>query len=120
MKQKNAFSARTCIVVVVVTHEFNMASYFPEVGNLNGSNNDICSDVAGPSISGSGDFFFFFLSFQIDHRSRTFTVLPQLVLPAAIWDLGVTNTTILAFQACYVIMHSKGRRAGKVYYLHIL
>ena len=42
-------------MVVVVTHEFNMASYFPETGNLNGSNADTCSDMAGPSKSGSGD-----------------------------------------------------------------
>ena len=53
----NALAARTCIVVVVVTHESNMASYFPKAGNLNGSNADICSDVAGPSSSGSGDLF---------------------------------------------------------------
>ena len=26
-----------------------MASYFPEAGNLNGSNTDMCSDVAGRS-----------------------------------------------------------------------
>ena len=38
-------------------HEFNMASYFPKARNLNGSIADVmvCSDVAGPSISGSGD-----------------------------------------------------------------
>ena len=44
-------------MVVVVRHEFNMASYFPKAGNLHGSNADMCSDVAGLSISGSGDFF---------------------------------------------------------------
>ena len=38
-----------------------MASYFPEAGNLNGINADMCSDVAGPSSSGSGDL----LNFQI-------------------------------------------------------
>ena len=36
-------------MVVVVTNDFNMASYFLEAGNL------MCSDKAGPSISGSGD-----------------------------------------------------------------
>ena len=46
-----------CSVVVVVTHESNMTSYFPEAGNLNGRNANMCSDVAGPSSSGSGDFF---------------------------------------------------------------
>ena len=44
-------------MVVVVTHEFNMASYFPEARGLNGTNADMCSDVAGSSISGSGDLF---------------------------------------------------------------
>lgn len=33
-------------------HKFNMALYFPEAGNLNGSNADMCSDVAGPLFSG--------------------------------------------------------------------
>ena len=40
---------------VVVTNKSNMASYFSEVGNLNGSNNAMYSDA--------GDLFF---SFQID------------------------------------------------------
>ena len=44
-------------MIVVVTHEFNRASYFPEAGNLNGSDADMCSHVAGPSRSGSGDSF---------------------------------------------------------------
>ena len=55
--QNNAFAARTCIVVVVVTHEFNMLSYVPEKGNLNGSNAAMCFDVTGPSSSGLGDVF---------------------------------------------------------------
>ena len=42
---------------VEFTNELNMASYFPEAGNLNCSNADICSGVAGPSSSGSGDLF---------------------------------------------------------------
>ena len=29
--------------------------FSPETGNLNGSNADMCSDVAGPLSSGSGD-----------------------------------------------------------------
>ena len=57
MTSNNAFAARTCIVLIAVTHEFNMASYFPEAGNLNGSNADMYSDVAGPWIRGSGDLF---------------------------------------------------------------
>ena len=46
-------------MVVVVTHESNMASYFSEAGNLNGRNADMCSDVAGLSSSGSRDLFEF-------------------------------------------------------------
>ena len=62
---KQFFAARTCIVVVVVTHESNMASYFPEAGNLNSGNGDICSDVAGPSYKGSRDLF------ALSDRSKT-------------------------------------------------
>ena len=46
-----------CIVVVVVTHESYIASYFPEAGHLNGKNADMCSNMAGPLHSGSGDLF---------------------------------------------------------------
>ena len=46
---KQCFAARTYIVVVVATNESNMASYFPEARNLNGSNADRCSDGARPS-----------------------------------------------------------------------
>ena len=41
-------------MVVLVTNESNMTSYFPEAGNLNDSNADMCSDVAGPSSIRSG------------------------------------------------------------------
>ena len=41
----------------VVNERIDPASYFPEAGNLIGSNTDMCSDVAGPSSSGSGDLF---------------------------------------------------------------
>ena len=44
-------------MVVVVTYESNMASYFSEAGNFNGSNAYMCSDAAGPSSKGSGDLF---------------------------------------------------------------
>ena len=44
-------------MVVVVTHEFNLASYFPEAGNLNGRNAGMCSDVAGPSSRRSRGLF---------------------------------------------------------------
>ena len=40
---------------VVVTNKSKMASYFPGAGNLNGSDTEICFDVAGPSSSGSGN-----------------------------------------------------------------
>ena len=57
MTSNKVFAARTCIVGIVVTSESSMALYFPEAGNLNGSNVDMCSDVAGLSSSGSGDLF---------------------------------------------------------------
>ena len=57
MTSNNAFAVRTCIVGVVVTNESNMASFFPDAGNLNGSNADMCSDVTGPSSSSSSDLF---------------------------------------------------------------
>ena len=38
-------------------HEFNKALYFLEAGNVNGRNADMYSDVAAPSISGSGNLF---------------------------------------------------------------
>ena len=72
MTPNNAFTALTCSVVVVVTNEFNMASYFPEAGNLNGSNAVMCSNVAGPSSSGSEDLF----DFGSSSRYRTFIISP--------------------------------------------
>ena len=58
-------------MVVVVTHEFNVASYFSEAGNLNGRNAEMCSDGAGPSSRRSVD-----LSFQVGHKLRTCTISP--------------------------------------------
>ena len=40
-----------------VTNESNMASYFPEAVNSDGSYSDTCSDVAAPSSGGSGYLF---------------------------------------------------------------
>ena len=54
---KQCFCTSTCIVVVVVTNESNMALYFLEAGNLNGSNANMCSDVAGQSSSSSSNLF---------------------------------------------------------------
>ena len=50
----------------------NMASNFPEAGNLNGSNADKCSDVAGPSSTSPGDLF----DFRSSSCSRMFTISP--------------------------------------------
>ena len=48
---------------------------FPEARNLSGSNAGMCSDVAGPSSSGSGDLF------ELSDRSnKTITlILPPLL-----------------------------------------
>ena len=102
MTEKSAFAARTCIVGVAVTHESNMASYFSEAGNLNGSNADMCSDAAGQSSTRSGDLF------ELSDRSNTtylYYFPPLLALLAYILDLSVTTTTILPFEASFVIMH---------------
>ena len=80
---------------------------FPEAGNLNGSNADMCSDMAGPSTRGSGDL----LEFS-DKSNETIVslFLPLLALPAAILGLSVTTTPILhSGRVIYVIVH-------KVYY----
>lgn len=69
-----------------------MASYFPEAGNLNGSNADMCSNVAGSSSSRSGYLF------ELSDRSNETIILlflPLLALLAAILDLSMTTTPIL-------------------------
>ena len=38
-------------------NEFNMALYFPKAGNVNGSNVDMCSGVAGLLSSSSSALF---------------------------------------------------------------
>ena len=70
MTSNNAFVAQMFINGVVVMKESNMALYFPEAGNLNGSNADMCSNVAGPLSSSLGDFF----DFGSSYRSCTFTI----------------------------------------------
>ena len=72
MTPNNASAARTCIVGVVVTNESNKASYFSKARNLNDGNADMCSDVVGPSSSGSGDLF----ELSDWSRSRAFTIAP--------------------------------------------
>ena len=81
----------------VVKNESNMALYFPEAGNLNGSNAEMCFHVARPSSSGSGDLF------ELPDRSRfpNFTISPLLALLAFIFDLSVTATPILPFFFVY-------------------
>ena len=52
-------------MVVIVTHEPNVASYFFEAGSLNGSNAYMCSDVSGSPRRGSKDLF------ELSDRSNT-------------------------------------------------
>ena len=101
MTSSSAFAARTGIVGVVVTNESNMVSCFPEAVNLNGSDADMFSDVAGPSSIAVGDFF------ELSDRSNK-TSAESLALLAAILDLSVATTPILPFGVCYVITHIKG------------
>ena len=90
MTSNSAFATRTCIVGVVVTNESNIASYFPKAGNVNGSNANVCSDMAGPSISGSRDLF------KLSDGSEK-KISPLLALLAAILDLSLTATPIAGF-----------------------
>ena len=78
------------------------ASYFLEAGNLNGSNADMCSEMAWPLIISSGDLFE--LS-DIGLDSVLLLFPPLLVLQAAILHLSATTTPIIPFGACHVIMH---------------
>lgn len=66
-----------------------MALYFPEAGNLNGSNANMCSNVAGSWSSSSGDLF------ELSDRSNETIILLFLPLLAAILDLSMTTTPIL-------------------------
>ena len=67
----------------------------------------MCSDVAGPSNSDSGDLF------ELSHRSNE-TDPESLALLAAILDLSVTTIPILPFGACYVIkVYLHGTRNAK-------
>ena len=50
-----------------------MASYFPEAGNLNGSNADMCSDVDGHGRLVAQAIC---LTLEIALRCRTFIILP--------------------------------------------
>ena len=60
----------------------------------------MCSDLAGPSSSGSGDLFE--LS---DRLNKTDPESLNRARMGGILDLGVTASPILPFGACYVIMH---------------
>ena len=67
---KQRFCGSNGIVGVVVTNDSNMVSFFPEVGNLNGSNANICSDVAGHQVAVRAICF----DFGSSSRSRTLTI----------------------------------------------
>ena len=85
-------------MVVVVTHEFNMALYFLEAGN--GSNAGMCFDVAGRLISGSGDVF------ELSaHRSCTLTISPLTSTIGNHIGFDRDYKYHTAFRTCYVIMH---------------
>ena len=62
----------------------------------------MCSDVVGPSSSGTGDLFEL-AQMALDPVLLLFP--PLLALLGAILDLSVATTPILPFEACYVIFH---------------
>ena len=87
-----------------------MASYFPEAGNLNGSNANMCSNVAGSWSSSSGDLF------ELSDRSNETIILlflPLLALLAAILDLSTTTTPILPL--FNQELHVAGTEYGKTF-----
>ena len=67
---KQFFCGLNVFFYVVVINESNVGSYFHEVGNLNGGNADMCSDVAGLSSSSLGNLF----DFGSSSSSCTFTI----------------------------------------------
>ena len=99
------------VVAVAVTHESNMALYFTEVGNFNDSNAHKCSDVAGPSSSGSGDllelsdrsnttYFYYFsttgttgihLGFERDYNYHTAFRGVSVIMHKVYWILDLKN-----------------------------
>ena len=86
-----------------------MASYFPEGGNLNGNNADMCSDVAGPLLSGLGNLF------ELSDRSQIlyFYYFPTTGTTGCHLGFEHDYNYHTAFWACYVIIH-------KVYYAAVL
>ena len=90
-----------------------MVSYFPEAGNLNGSNANMCSNVAGSWSSSSGDLF------ELSDRSNETIILlflPLLALLAAILDLSTTTTPILPlFNQNSHELHVAGTEYGKTF-----
>ena len=105
----NAFAAQTCIVLVVARNKSNIALYFLKAENLNSSNADMCSDVAGLRVAAQA------ISLTLDLSLDPLLLLfpPPLALLATILDLSKTTTPILPVKACFVIMH-------KVYSLAVL
>ena len=86
-------------LIVVVIHALNMALYFPQAGNLIGSNYDTCSNVAGQLISSSGDLFEL-SDTPVDNRSRTFTISPTTSTTSRHLGFESDYNYHTAFQAC--------------------
>ena len=68
--------------------------FSPKQKLFNGRNADICSDVAGPSSSGSGDFLL-----------CTFAISPTTNTTGRHLRFDRDYNFHTAFRACYVIMH---------------
>ena len=86
-------------MVVEVTHKCNMASYFLEVGNLNGRNADMCH-VLGPRVAARGICF----RFQMGQILRTVTISPITITTGRHLGFERDYNYHTAFRARYVIM----------------
>ena len=80
-----------------------MASYFPEAGNLNGSNADMTCIRMWLGRRVAARVICLTLDLALDPVLLLFR--PLLTLLAAILDLSVTINPILPSGACNVIMH---------------
>ena len=91
-------------MLVVVTFESNLASYFYEAGNLSGSNADMRSEWLGHRVRaprGVGGC----LGFQIGKILRTFTISSTTSTFGVHLGFERDYNYHTAFRACYVIMH---------------
>ena len=101
MTKNNAFAARTCIVVVVVTKNSIWRRISPKRGNKIAVMLTCVLMWLGRRLAAR----VICLSFQIDHRSRTFTISTTTSTTGRHLGFGREHNYHTDFRACYVILH---------------